>query len=97
MQPVKKIEIVTGAVGLDAVLALLEGNGADGYTVIRDATGKGSRGIKAGDELTGVFKNSYILVACPAERAPGLVEAVRPVLARFGGICLVSDVQWVMH
>lgn len=97
MQPVKRIEIVVDSLELSKVLKLLEKVGVSGYTIIREVTGKGERGIRGGDELTGVFKNSYVLAACSVEQADQVIAAVRPVLKRFGGICLVSDAVWVKH
>lgn len=97
MKPIKKIEIVTDALELQKVVKLLEESGLSGYTVIREVTGKGGRGVRADDELTGVFKNSYVLTACEEEHVSRVVEAIRPVLKRFGGICLVSDAQWIIH
>jgi hypothetical protein len=26
-----------------------------------------------------------------------LVEAIRPVLKKFGGVCIVSDAKWIVH
>lgn len=97
MIKVKKIEIVADAVGLPEILRLLDAKGASGYTVIKDATGKGERGLRSGDELSDVFKNAYVLTACPPEQAREIVEAVRPILKRLGGICLVSDAEWLLH
>ncbi|MCC6130940.1 MAG: transcriptional regulator, partial [Acidobacteria bacterium] len=37
------------------------------------------------------------VVACDeAELAP-LLESLRPLLSRYGGMCLVSDALWVRH
>ena len=97
MMPIKRIEIIIDALELPAVLKLLDAAGVSGYTIIKDATGKGERGLRDGGELTGVFKNSYVLTACPAEQAEQIVEAVRPILRLRGGVCLVSDALWVIH
>jgi nitrogen regulatory protein PII len=97
MKPIKKIEIVTDALELQKVVKLLEESGLSGYTVIREVTGKGGRGVRADDELTGVFKNCYVMTACEEEQVSRVIEAIRPVLKRFGGICLVSDAQWIIH
>lgn len=97
MIKVKKIEIVADAVGLPEILRLLDAKGASGYTVIKDATGKGERGLRSGDEVSDVFKNAYVLTACPPEQVSEIVEAVRPILKRLGGICLVSDADWLLH
>lgn len=97
MQPVKRVEIVCDAVGLPLLLEKLESAGATGYTVLRGAGGKGERGTRAGDEPSGVFENVCVMTACGAGELAPLIEAVRPVLKRFGGVCLVSDAWWVIH
>ena len=97
MQPVKRIEIVADSVELPEIVALVERAGASGYTVIRDVQGQGGRGLRANDTVTDVFKNSYILVACPPDVATRIIEQVRPLLKHYGGICLVSDAQYIMH
>ena len=45
----------------------------------------------------GAFDNTLLLIACAADEVERVVEAVRPVLARRGGMCLVSDAAWVRH
>ena len=97
MMPVKRIEIIVDAFELPGVLKLLDAAGMSGYTVIKDATGKGERGTRGGDELSGTFINSYVMTACPPEQVERVVEALRPILKRFGGVCLVSDAQWLIH
>jgi len=97
MQAVKRVEIVTDTLELDRVLQLLTDAGVSGYTVIRNAEGKGHRGLRSGDDVTRVFQNSYVLVACSPEQVTQVVAAVRPVLKRVGGMCLVSDALWVLH
>ena len=97
MQPIKRVEIVTDALQIPEVLGMLEKLGIGGYTLVRDVLGKGERGIQRGDELTDVFKNSLLIIACEPDQALALVEAVRPILKKRGGICLVSDAQWVVH
>ena len=97
MMPIKKIEIIIDALELPEILKLLDAAGVSGYTIIRDATGKGERGERGGDELSGAFINSYVMTACPPEQVSSVVEGLRPILKRFGGVCLVSDAQWLIH
>jgi nitrogen regulatory protein PII len=97
MTPVKRIEIVADSLGVPALLRELDRIGVSGYTVIRDAVGRGRRGVRAGDELTGALKNSYMLIACKPHELEGIMAAVQPVLKRGGGIALVSDALWVAH
>ncbi len=97
MKSMKKVEVVIDSIYLSRVLEMLEKAGVSGYTVIRDALGKGERGIMTGDELTDVFKNSYVFTVCPEETAYKIAEEVRPLLKKVGGVCLISDVLWLTH
>ena len=97
MQPIKRVEIVTDSLEMREVIETIDSLGINGYTLIREVLGKGERGFQSGDELTDVFKNSLLLVACDADKVSALVEAIRPILKKRGGICLVSDAQWVVH
>jgi len=97
MQNVKKIEIVTDAVEMREVCRVLEAHGVTGYTIVPDATGKGERGVQSGDDLSDVFKNSFLFTICEPEKVPELVEAIRPLLKKRGGVCIVSDAQYVIH
>jgi nitrogen regulatory protein PII len=97
MQLAKKIEIVTVSVEVVRLCHALDEQGVSGYTVVEDVVGKGHRGRRRGDELTNVFKNSYIFTVVTPELVEPIVEAVRPILQRYGGVCLVSDVQSIGH
>ena len=97
MQAVKRIEIITDTLEMREVCRVLDRLAVSGYSVISDVTGRGERGVQSGDDLTDVFKNSMVVLACPPERLSDIVEAIRPILKRRGGICLVSDAMWVMH
>lgn len=97
MKAVKRVEIVIDEVKSDEILDALERLGIEGYTVIHGASGKGQRGNRSGGDITGVFANSYILIACEEDKAEKIVKVVRPVLSQYGGLCLVSDAQSVMH
>ncbi len=97
MKGMKKIEIVIDSLHIHRVVKILESNGVSGYTIIKDAQGKGERGIMTGDEITDVFKNSYIFTVCDEEKAMKIAEAIKPLLKKTGGICIISDVLWVSH
>src|SRR4028118_1260164 len=97
MQNVKRLEIITNALEMREVRATLEAEGVTGYTVIPRAGGAGGRGAQSGDDLTDAFSNALLITACPPEDAPRLIEAMRPILKKSGGVCLVSDAQWVVH
>ena len=97
MQNVKRVEIITNALEMREVCQILEAEGVSGYTVLHGATGRGERGIQSGDQLSDAFKNSYLVTTCAPEDLEKLIAAVRPILQDNGGVCLVSDAQWVLH
>ena len=97
MIPMKRLEIVVDALELSHVAEVLDRAGVSGYSVIREVTGKGDRGDRSGDDLAGALRNSYIICACTPTQANAVVDTVRPVLRRFGGVCLVTDCLWVNH
>ena len=98
MQAIKKVEIIIEYMEVPRLLEVLKKEVVDvGYTVIKEAFGAGGRGEMAGDGFSGEFTNSYLLIACSEDEANRIVEIVRPILKRFGGVCLVSDAMWVKH
>lgn len=92
MKLVMKVEIITDSFEVESVAKLLDEIGVSGYSIINNVVGKGKRGVRSGDELTGLFKNSYIMVVCNEVEMHKIVEAIRPIVKKFGGICIVSDV-----
>lgn len=97
MRAVHRIEIVIDSPHADRVIEILADHGIRGYTQIRGVSGSGERGRMHGDELTGVSNNNYILTTCPPENLEAVTAALRPLLKRVGGICLVSDARWLVH
>ncbi|KAA0252829.1 MAG: transcriptional regulator [Acidobacteria bacterium] len=97
MKPVKRVEIVVEALLLPRVTELVEAAGIRGYTVIRNAGGKGSHGERHEDELVDLHRNAYLVVACEPEQVEPFLASLRPLLTRFSGMCLVSDALWVRH
>jgi nitrogen regulatory protein PII len=97
VKPVKRLELVVDHGDVQQVLDALREHGITHYTVIEGVGGMGDRGPRGSDPFSGVFDNAYVLVACDPEKAPEIVAAIRPILARMGGMCLVSDAGWVVH
>jgi hypothetical protein len=97
MQPVKRIEVIVPDIVLRDVLGLLERHQVAGYTVTGGLAGKGDRGNFAPEGLAGEFTNTGILIVVPLTGNETLLEDLRKVLAKFGGLCLVSDAQWLKH
>lgn len=98
MKPCKRIEIVVEASLAQKLTDVLEQLGLPGFTLIPDVRGSGDRGRRRADELSGESSNCLLLIACDDQATvDAILEAVRPVLVRSGGICLVSDAQWLRH
>ncbi len=94
---IKRIEIITDYAFLSRLVKVIDGTGVSGYTILKDVAGKGLRGNKDGHGIAGGFKNCYIMVCCDEKEAKKVVEAVKPLITKYGGICIVSDAHWVIH
>ena len=98
MKPCKRIEIVIERALAERTAALLVDLGAPGYTFFDHASGRGDRGLRRADDPTGTSTNCVFVISCDDEETVSrIVEGIRPVLSRSGGICLVSDALWVRH
>lgn len=98
MKSCKRIEIVIENSAVPKLTELLKMCGLDGYTLVPDVRGSGDRGMRRADELSGESSNCLVLIACDdVALVKTFLESVRPLLSRAGGICLVSDAQWLRH
>lgn len=97
MERGKRIEIVTNALEMRQVITLLAGHDIVAYTLVPGVVGRGEQGLQAGDDLTDASRNSYLLTTCRLDQLDRLVDALRRILRRFGGIYLVSDAQWIVY
>jgi len=97
MQSVKRIEIVVPEHALRDVLAVISRSSPGDYTVFRGLEGRGDRGIQSGDGVVGEFSNAAVLMACDEAHTGALLEDLRALLRQFGGMCLVSDANWLKH
>jgi nitrogen regulatory protein PII len=88
MHSVKRIEIFADSVELTKILKVLEKQGVSSYTVIRNVV----RGSVQGD-LDVTMENDYVIAFCLPDQTKPIVEAVRPILNKFGGSCFISDAQ----
>ncbi len=95
MKPVKRIEIVIEEIEIDNVIDELDRIGVVGYTIVPRAWGRGERGVRY--ESVPGLGNVLMTIACDEAQAARVIEAMRPILRRYGGICLVSDAMWVIH
>ena len=98
MKDVKRLEIVIDAAHTPELIAALKAADAPGYTLVRDVHGAGDRGDRAGDGLGNVFRNCYVILAVADEdTVQRIVDAVRPLIKAYGGMCLMSEAQWLKH
>ena len=97
MIAVKRIEIVIDAAHTPELIRVVKGAGVPGYTLLRDVQGSGDRGDRSGDGLSNVFRNCYLVTAVPEDIATSLAEAIRPLLERYGGVCLMTDAMLLKH
>lgn len=94
---VKRIEIIVPEHAVADVLELVGSHKLTGYTLLRGLAGRGGRGLQSGDGLVGTFSNAMLLLACEGGSEVPLLEALRPLLSRWGGLCLVSEAQALRH
>ena len=98
MRPCKRLEIVVERSQAAQLEAVLKDAGASGFTVIQNAGGGGDRGYRRADDVTDTDENCVFIVAAEDDGVQSrIVEGIRPILQRFGGVCLVSDAHWVIH
>jgi nitrogen regulatory protein PII len=97
MFSVKRIELVIEAIEKEKVIATLKSININSYTIYHNVGGDGERGTR--DELAfgEKFENVTFVIACPEKNLMPIIESLRPILKKYGGMCLVSDAQWVIH
>lgn len=97
MQSIKRIELVIEAIERQNVIAILEKINIRSYTLYNNVGGSGDRGERQEVVFGEKFENMTFVIACPEASLSTVIEAIRPLLKSFGGMCLVSDAQWVIH
>ncbi|BAY28009.1 nitrogen regulatory protein P-II [Calothrix sp. NIES-2100] len=97
MESVKRLEIITNSLEIPQVIKILDKIGVSGYTIIKDVTGKGDRGSIIDDLEIQALTNAYVLSICTEEQEYQVVDAITPILKKFGGVCIVSDAKWIAH
>lgn len=90
MHAVKRIEIISDSVELEKIIRALKKSKVSSYTVVRNVVSEGIKGTTSVADVTAA-ENDYVLAICLPEHAKSVVETIRPILNRFGGICLISD------
>lgn len=97
MDALKKLEIIVPNPEARPVLLLLEKHGIPHYSMIRDVSGRGDRGVQDGKGLSETFINVMIICYITPASFEAVKESLRTELSRFGGVAVVSDVDWLSH
>jgi nitrogen regulatory protein PII len=97
MKHVKRVEIIVEDLEKETIINLLKAHHLEHYTLYKHVAGNGERGMREDQVFGEKFENVAIVLACSEEVIAELIESIRPVLKKYGGICLVSDAQWVIH
>ncbi|MDP2153216.1 MAG: transcriptional regulator [Methylotenera sp.] len=97
MISVKRIELVIEAVEKQRVISTLKAINIFNYTIYKHVGGYGERGARDDLAFGEKFENVTFVIACPEDQLTTIIESLRPILKSYGGMCLVSDAQWIIH
>lgn len=97
MESRKRLEIIVTQPEARPVLKLLERHGILHYSLLKDVSGRGDRGVQDGRGLSETFINVMIISFITPEAFEAVKESLRTELSRYGGVAVVSDVQWLPH
>lgn len=97
MKPVERVEVVIDAAHAEEVLELFRRHELSGWSFIREVGGFGERGARDCDDITSLSNNHLLITTCDPDRLSALAEDLRPLLVRYGGVCLVSRASWLLH
>ena len=96
LKSMKRIEIVINEESLDDLIKLFRDANVRGYTVIKRAGGLGSTGERNPDDYVFEEENAVMVLACEEDQAEKVIMTLHPKLKDFGGMCLISDCQWIL-
>ncbi len=91
----KKVEIVVEAARAHHMIELIDGLGAQGYTVAGGVSGRGHQGLRDQGDIFDVFSNVLIIVIASEPVAMRIVEASEKALEHYAGVVYLSDVEVV--
>jgi PII-like signaling protein len=97
LRSAKKVVIITEAAIEEKIIRVIEAHGAKGYTVYRDITGKGSRGIRAGSGGLSTFGENVMIetIVATLETAKAIMDEIveKYLASKYAGIVYLDDVQ----
>jgi nitrogen regulatory protein PII len=93
VHPVNRIEIIASSQEAEKIIKVLEKVDAPNYTLIRNVIGKGDWGMVSDDVNLGSSElgNVFIICYCPQDKVKPIVENIKPLLNKYGGVCYISD------
>lgn len=97
MEALKKVEIVISTLDANEVIELFEKYGHRPYTRIEDIKGRGERGEQDGQGLAKAFSNDILIFVVTERFFEKIKEEMREVMQEYGGLCLVSNVESLIH
>ena len=97
MKKMKKVEIIIESIYVNRLLELFKKSDVTGYTIIRGIEGYGGHGLKTADEANDLLSNNYIFTVCEEHKIENMLERIRSFIDKYGGKCIISDTQVLMH
>jgi nitrogen regulatory protein PII len=93
VHPVNRIEIIASSQEAEKIIKVLEKVDAPNYTLIRNVIGKGDWGMVSDDVNLGSSElgNIFIICYCSQDTVKPIVENIKPLLNKYGGVCYISD------
>ena len=97
MEALKKVEVVISSLDAQEVIRVFDKYGHSAYTRVEDITGSGERGTQDGPGLARAFSNDLLIFVVSEPVFEKAKEEIRLLMEDYGGMCLVSDVQSLIH
>lgn len=97
MEALKKVQIIISSLDADEIIDVFEQHGQKAYTRIEDIKGRGERGTQDGQGLARAFSNDMLIFIVSQETFDSLKEDLRELMKEYGGLCLVNDVESLIH
>ena len=89
----KKLQIIVEQPFALEVLDIAEHNGARGYTLVPDVSGKGRHGRRGHGDVIDMLDNVLIIIITEEDIAHKILEEMLPFMEDYTGIAYMSDVE----
>lgn len=93
LYPKIRLDITIEEFQAPELIEVIDRAGAKGYSMLRNVSGKGDRGIRGQDSLMGVFGSVIVIVIADAEVAEKIMTEAYAMLEDIAGIIVVSEVK----